>query len=634
MPQTFYIEVDEEIISVIGRLRKSSAEENIFVFPKRALVLQSIINLRLFQREAQKMGKKIVIVSQDEVGRMLAEKIGIPTKNYSEDFFRQDSHLELVPEKNVTQTIDFPHKIQEKASHSEAIGSAGFHETIVDAAPVSEKENVSSLQREEINLHVRNASPPKLTSLNSKRFEGDLIPKNNVPLEATRIVSAPSFKAPIKTQLSSSRDISSSGRGERLKNFYKSPHSAVAAPVSEKEADQKSISIAGAKAKRIFFVLGAVSLISLVGLALFLFLPKAEIYVTPYKITQAVDVELTGSVDASLSDENTIPVRILEKEKEVAFTVTTTGKSGGINQKARGTVIIYNNHSAESQPLVATTRLETGDGKLFRLVDGVTVPGMTSKDGKKEAGVIEAEVIADQVGEEYNIGASSFRIPGFKGGVKYENFTARSVKTMAGGGSAGTSEMAIVAKVDLDTGLAQAREKVKEEFLNETRNELGPDEKILDEQLDIVSLAPDVLPQIGTAAAAFEYKNTFKVRAFVFSEKIIREKIENVSEKDFHEIKFKPVSSNITYSDSVANFSDRVLRLAARALVTMESDIDSNALKEALIGQNKDNMQKTLSNFPEAKKIEVTFYPQWFVKNILDSENRVTIVIRPGEAEE
>ena len=72
MPQTFYIESDEEIISVIGRLRKSSAEKNIFVFPKRALVLQSIINLRLFQREAEKLGKKIVIVSQDEMGKMLA----------------------------------------------------------------------------------------------------------------------------------------------------------------------------------------------------------------------------------------------------------------------------------------------------------------------------------------------------------------------------------------------------------------------------------------------------------------------------------------------------------------------------------------------------------------------------------
>jgi nicotinamide mononucleotide adenylyltransferase len=52
MAQTFFIDSDEEIISVIGYLRKSPEAENYFVFPKRSLVLQSAVNLRLFQREA------------------------------------------------------------------------------------------------------------------------------------------------------------------------------------------------------------------------------------------------------------------------------------------------------------------------------------------------------------------------------------------------------------------------------------------------------------------------------------------------------------------------------------------------------------------------------------------------------
>jgi hypothetical protein len=86
MPQTFYIENDEEIISVIGRLRRSSSEENYFVFPKCALVLQSIINLRLFQREAEKLGKRIVIVTQDEAGMLLAEKAGLQAERYTDDF--------------------------------------------------------------------------------------------------------------------------------------------------------------------------------------------------------------------------------------------------------------------------------------------------------------------------------------------------------------------------------------------------------------------------------------------------------------------------------------------------------------------------------------------------------------------
>lgn len=624
MLQTFYIETDEEIISVIGRLRQSSAEENIFVFPKRALVLQSIINLRLFQREAQKLGKKIILVSQDEVGRMLAEKIGIETKNYSEDFFHNDSHLELTAKKDIPQTTSNLLETSQEMPSSDIIGSTDFHIPATDtASALDQKSGPTPLHKKTNIIRVRNATPQKLTSLNSQRLETVAPAKAEASLPVARIFPAPS-PAP---------SVSDAERGARLKNFFSGTRPMPVALATQKD-NAHTVSVTGKKARTIFFVLGAVSLFSLMGVALFLFLPKAEISVTPYKVIQTVDIELTGRVNISEPDEKTVPVRILEKEKEVALTVPTTGKSGGAKQKASGTVIIYNNYSAESQPLVATTRLETADGKLFRLVSGVTVPGMTNKNGPKEAGTIEAEVIADQTGEEYNIDATTFHITGFKGSPKYDAFSAKSVKTMTGGGNGGTSDMAMVAKVDIDTAFAQAKEKIKEDFLNEARGELGPDEKILDEQMDIMALAPAGTPQIGTIATAFEYKNTFQLRAFVFSEKIIREKIENMNAKNLHNARFKPVSSNITYSDTTANFSDGTLRLVAHALVTMESDINKDALKEALLGQHKDNMRKILERFPEVKKMEVNFYPQWFVESIPKNKNRVSIIVNPGETEE
>ena len=52
MHQTFYIDIDEEISSVIDRLDKSVTTENYFVVPGRAIFLQSIVNLKLLKREA------------------------------------------------------------------------------------------------------------------------------------------------------------------------------------------------------------------------------------------------------------------------------------------------------------------------------------------------------------------------------------------------------------------------------------------------------------------------------------------------------------------------------------------------------------------------------------------------------
>ncbi len=77
-------------------------------------------------------------------------------------------------------------------------------------------------------------------------------------------------------------------------------------------------------------------------------------------------------------------------------------------KKAEGSVTIYNEFSNAPQPLVATTRLETSDGKIFRIVKGVTVPGTTLVDGEIKPGAIEVQVVADQPGSDSD--DRSFRV--------------------------------------------------------------------------------------------------------------------------------------------------------------------------------------------------------------------------------
>lgn len=639
MPQTFYIESDEEVISVIGRLRKSSTVDVIFVFPKRALVLQSIINLRLLAREAEKLGKKIVVVSQDEIGRMLAEKAGMKTENYSEDFLEKTPHLELVSEK----TSDSPPRLfptpvvltEDIIPNSSAIGSNDFYSNQNN----SEGEKNVSLSvdpsKMSIPLRVRDKSPEKLTSLNSKRLD-QITPSAQVNSVKPRVLNTSNFSPysptlPSQPFFEKPKYQPKQERNERLKNFYNGTTSSTSSENQEDKSKQPHLVTVSKNAHTFFFILGGISLFSLAAVVIFFFLPKAEIRVTPYKIVQTIDREFNNKLDESSSNEDFLSVRIIEKEKEVSLTVTTTGKSDGVNQKARGTVVISNNYSTESQPLVATTRLESAQGKLFRLVSGVVVPAMTNIDGRKEPGVIEAQVIADETGSEYNIDATTFTIPGFKGGSKYDKFTVKSNKAMIGGGNDGISDVTIVAKVDLDSALREAKEKVTEEFLNEIRGEITQEEKILDEQIDIVQLVAPELPSIGTVATTFDYKGTFKLRAFVFPEKIIKEKMENMNEKNMQGILFRPISSSITYSDSSADFSSGIVRIKAHALVTMESEIDKEKLRGMLLGKNVSGIEQTLQSFPEIKSIQVIFFPQWFVQSIPNSLSRVSVVELPGE---
>lgn len=283
MPQTFYIEADEEIISVIGRLRKSSEEENIFVFPKRALVLQSIVNLRLFQREAQKLGKTIVVVSQDEMGKVLAEKAGVKTRNYSEDFSQKGAHLELTPLPETVRPVvpDERATSENGMLRSDSIGSADFHNSAplapatVDAAPaVGRIPAPASVPVTPVTLRVRNAAPPKLTSLNSQRsLDTPTQPERPAPTFPTTapVVTlsgeAPSVVAPY-VPLPEQNTMAQPERGERLKNFYSGTRSeAPAAPAQKDPPDRHPIT--GKKAHTIFFILGGISLLSFAGVLTF-----------------------------------------------------------------------------------------------------------------------------------------------------------------------------------------------------------------------------------------------------------------------------------------------------------------------------------------------------------------------------
>ena len=96
MQQTFYIDIDEEVSSVIDRLNKSMSGENYFVVPKHAFFLQSVVNLKLLQHEASKAGKKISIITQDEIGASMAQRLGIDTHPTLEGLKINPDELQII----------------------------------------------------------------------------------------------------------------------------------------------------------------------------------------------------------------------------------------------------------------------------------------------------------------------------------------------------------------------------------------------------------------------------------------------------------------------------------------------------------------------------------------------------------
>ena len=77
MKDTIYIDVDEEITGIIDKIQESDKKVVALVLPKRASVFQSIVNLKLLKRSADKASKNIVLITSESNILPMAGVVGL-----------------------------------------------------------------------------------------------------------------------------------------------------------------------------------------------------------------------------------------------------------------------------------------------------------------------------------------------------------------------------------------------------------------------------------------------------------------------------------------------------------------------------------------------------------------------------
>ena len=655
MPQTFYVAPDEEILSVVSRLRSSALLENVFVVPKRALILQSIVNLRMLARESEKLGKTVVIVTQDEQGRALAEKLGLPTRAYSEDMkMRADG-----ADAHIAESGDA--RIQSVTPPTQDLGSDDFFSSDPRPATIQPTPDIATAaaqqERSELRLRVRDNTPKRMTTLNSVASTGPVPSADpmtaNPPFQGIRQEAGPANGMRLNT-VQASPTVMGAARAmapnpqqavaptyqpqpapsrneERVKQLFAQKPPVRTMPQA-KPTKPVEVSIGGhGKFWLTFFAI--VSLLSLGGVAFFLFVPKAEVLVTPQSRSENISLTFSGSVNEQPGNAN-IAIRLIEKDQEESVSVDATGTSAGETSKAKGTIILSNTYGKDSQSLVATTRIASSDGKIFRLTKGVVIPGMTVIGGTQAPGVIEADVIADQAGADYNLpSGTTFSIPGFKGSAKYDKFSAKSKSSFTGGGSSdsGTKSIgATITEADVAKGKSGTDEAFRTFFGDAVGKDLGADDKFVADSEDVATTGTPTHPNVGIAAQSFDYKASFKGRVYVFSEAEVKEKASALlSDKINQEDKTLKLDGIIlSYDEAVPDYDAGTLSLKVTASATFLSAVDTDKIRDDLLGKGSGDIKAVLDNHPEIKKIEINQKPNFFALSIPKSKDRVTVILK------
>lgn len=348
------------------------------------------------------------------------------------------------------------------------------------------------------------------------------------------------------------------------------------------------------------------------------FFPQAAIEIWPK--TQSLD--FTQEV-ALGKGENSLPGRVLSETQTLKEDFSATGQTAA-EQKARGTVRIFNDYSATSQPLVANTRLISSDGKLFRLQERVVVPGQQRDSrGRLVPGAVEAQVQADEPGEEYNIGPTTFSIPGFVSTPKYTGFYAKSSAAMTGGSR---GQVSVVSAEDLNRAKQSLEVKISDQ-INQSLRSKTPIGFLVVAEKDLSVSAESASKEAGQLAETFGYQVQASRRAVLLSQTDLGNLAERSSKARLdsgfvlvpHSLKTDLTLESL---DSQNNSAKMSLRVSGKNY----ADLDLVGLKERVAGQSLLQVQAYLQSLEAVGRAQIRLSP-FFSKDLPEDLNKIKITL-------
>lgn len=373
--------------------------------------------------------------------------------------------------------------------------------------------------------------------------------------------------------------------------------------------------------RQAFFYLGA-TLILLLAVAYF-FLVKLTVVIYPQgeEVKDYISFNVSGQNSvASSTEPSTVnqsidgELKVIEVEAEKTYQISAeevVGESSG--SEVTGKVTLINNYT-KAQPLVATTRLLSSDGKLFRLKEAVNIPA---------GGTLVADVYADKPSPEMEIETpTKFTIPGLWAGLQKDIYAESSEPLIYQ-----AKVKRIVKQSDLDRAKKDISEVLDLKATNDlkaiTTDKIAVSKSLNDE------LSAEFNVKLGEEKSEFTVKAKKKIIAAVFSKdkvaEIAKTKMAMIISDDKQLSDFN--NNQITYDFEEYNSDNNVASIRASFMGTVSLKSDSSLIDpKKLSGLNEEQIATYLKSFPEIKDYKLEFWPT-FIKTAPNLPDRITLKI-------
>ncbi len=361
----------------------------------------------------------------------------------------------------------------------------------------------------------------------------------------------------------------------------------------------------GGRGRLLLWAVGVVVIFGFGGLLISTIFSGATVSVYPRTATVSLPETLLAKPNAPVG---TLSYVVVSATRSASVSVPAQGTQR-VSRPATGIITISNTFSSASQRLIANTRFEAADGKIYRIRDSVTVPGASGTGASMKAGTVSATIYADSAGPDYNKPAGvTFAIPGFKGQPQYTKFSA----TAAGGITGGfIGEEAAVAAADLSAAKTTLQQKLDAEVRSAAASEIPNDSVAIPGTLEVtfagITQTPGedktaTLTQNATASGVI-------VRQADFASAIAKSEVDQYQGEA---VLFADTSSMDVSLASTSKRSDGTIAIALKGQVKLVWQFDKNAFLERLLGKNKSEFQSLVESLqPAVTKADASIRPFW-----------------------
>src|SRR6185437_10341360 len=312
------VDKNEGVAEVIDRVLGESDNEISIVVPKGSALGRSVSNFHLLKREADSARRTIVVESVDETILAFAKESGIEASHPLWKGVRGSGGFsDIVPRRDVDEPAEEKRAEPKRGKKAEPVveKKATFEDN--DEEDKDEDDDMEEPVEDDDEDEKEEKRPRSSTTLRSRFFDGT--------------------------------------------------------PDLDEDDDDDGRPRRGGRV--IGWIVGILVVCALAAWLVSAFFNHADITINFKQLPWSYQDSFTADKNAVAinSSSNTIPAQIFTTNKNI--TETFHGSSvQQVSQKAQGTITIYNAYSAAPQDLVATTRFETPDGKIFRITTNVTVP--------------------------------------------------------------------------------------------------------------------------------------------------------------------------------------------------------------------------------------------------------------------